>query len=90
MADNKNIEITDEMMAQMTGGTAGGSEQPFAFAVGDKVTLQYYDQIGIITEAYRYTFQDKFWNMYAVHWLPDPYNQEHDNRDVLECNLKRA
>ena len=90
MADNKNIEISDEMMAQINGGTASVSEQPFAFAVGDRVTLQYYDQIGIITEAYRFNCQGYSWNVYAVHWLEDPYNQEHDNRDVLECNLKSA
>ena len=78
------------MLEQINGGTAGKSEQPFAFAVGDRVTLHYYDQIGIITEAYRFACQDYSWNMYAVHWLPDHYNKEQDTRDVLESNLKKA
>ena len=88
MTDNKNIQLTDDMMRNATGGSS--SEQPFAFAVGDRVTLQYYDQIGIITEAYRFEASSNYWNMYAVHWLEDPYNQEHDQRDILEENLKRA
>ncbi len=88
MAENKNMELSDEMMKNAVGGSA--SEQPFAFAVGDRVTLQYYDQIGIVTEAYRKTYGDHFWNLYAIHWLADPYNQEHDTRDVLEANLKKA
>ena len=88
MAENTNRKVDDEMMANATGGTA--SEQPFAFAVGDKVTLKYYDQIGTITEAYRRQYGTQYYNMYAVHWLKDPYNEEHDNRDVLEENLKKA
>ena len=43
MADNKNIEISDEMMAQINGGTASVSEQPFAFAVGDRVIVKVLD-----------------------------------------------
>ena len=88
MAENKSVEINDEMMAQVSGGSS--DVQPFAFAIGDRVTLQYYDQIGIITEAYHFEAASNCWNMYAVHWLKDPYNQEHDTRDVLEENLKKA
>ncbi len=88
MAENKNMKVDDEIMKNATGGTAG--EQPFAFAVGDKVTLKYYDQIGTITEAYRRQYGDFYYNMYAIHWHKDPYNEEHDQRDVLEENLKKA
>ena len=88
MAENMNIKIDDELMKNAVGGTQ--SEQPFAFEVGDRVTLQYYDQIGVITEAYRYQWQNNYWNMYAIHWLPDSVNQEKEQRDVLECNLKKA
>ena len=87
MTENKKV-LDDRFMEGISGGTE--TPQTFAFAVGDRVTLKYYDQIGIITEAYYYQFQTHFWNMYAVHWLKDNYNEEHDSRDVLEEKLKRA
>ena len=88
MAEQTKLELDDELMNNVAGGT--DTRQPFAFSIGDRVTLQYYDQIGIITDAYCREYGNHFYNMYNVHWLPDPYNQEHDSKEVLECNLKRA
>ena len=72
MADNKNMELNDEMMAKAIGGTGEGTHQP-QFNVGDKVWYNH-DKwrdvfgIGIVTEVrdidYFYT--------YAVQW--EKYN----------------
>ena len=51
MTENKKV-LDDRFMEGISGGTE--TPQTFAFAVGDRVTLKYYDQIGIITEAYYY------------------------------------
>ena len=39
MADKKNMELNDEMMAMVSGGTGGESGQTFVFNIGDWVIM---------------------------------------------------
>ncbi len=39
MADNRNIELNDEMMSKATGGTEGASNPGFVFNIGDWVIM---------------------------------------------------
>ena len=80
MADNKNMELNDEMMAKASGGT-GEDRSEFKFAVGDHVTM--IGKEGTVTEAYDFHGV----NMYAVHWIANEYGPEEDQRDIPEALL---
>ena len=79
MADNKNIELKDEMKAKASGGTGDG-ERTFKYAVGDHVTM--IGKEGTVTEAY--TSLGEVMNLYTVHWSANEYGPEEDQRDIPE------
>lgn len=77
MADNKNMELNDELMAKASGGTGDGGKT-FKYAVGDHVTM--IGKEGTVTEAYEWHGV----NMYAVHWNANEHGPEEDQRDIPE------
>ncbi len=79
MADNKNMELNDEMMAKASGGTGDG-KSTFKYAVGDHVTM--IGKEGTVTDAY--ISLGGALNLYAVHWSPNEYGPEEDQRDIPE------
>ncbi len=84
MADNKNMELNDEMMAKASGGTEEGSQPQFS--VGDTVANGF-GRIGTVTEVY--PFSPHIW-MYAVHWNATDEFPEEDERDISENRLHSA
>ncbi len=80
MADNKNMELNDEMMAKATGGE-GSQEPDYKFSIGDSVTM--IGKVGNVTGR-------KEWhgvNMYSVHWMANEYGPEEDQDDIPEALL---
>lgn len=77
MADNKNIELNDEMMAKAAGGAA--SEEPeYKFSIGDAVTM--IGKVGNVTgRSNRHGV-----NFYSVHWTANEYGPEEDQDDIPE------
>ena len=47
MADNKNMELNDEMMANATGGT--GEVTDPKYEIGDTVQLKFANEEGVVT-----------------------------------------
>ncbi len=71
MADNKNIEVNDDMMAKASGGASDGGNT-FKYAVGDHVTM--IGKEGTVTRA----FEDVGLNWYDVHFIANAYGPEED------------
>ena len=71
MADNKNMEINDEMMVKVSGG-AGDGENTFKYAVGDHVTM--IGREGTVTRA----FVEFGENFYDVHFIANEHGPEED------------
>ena len=76
MADNKNMELNDEMMAKATGGE--GSEANYRFSIGDSVTM--IGKVGNVTGRR----SDGFLNYYSVHWIANEYGPEGDQDGIPE------
>lgn len=65
MADNKNMELNDEMMAKASGGTSEPTSDHL-FNVGDRVYIKGKEEIGTLT-IISYYWAGRWW-MYNVRW----------------------
>ncbi len=77
MADNKNMELNDELMAKATGGE-GGDEPDYKFSIGDEVTM--IGKVGHVTGR----SNRHYVNFYSVHWMANEYGPEEDQDDIPE------
>lgn len=79
MADNKNMELNDDMMVNATGGEK--AEADYKFSIGDSVTM--IGKVGNVTGRHEW-HDDKF---YSVHWTANEYGPEEDQDDIPEALL---
>ncbi len=89
MADNKNMAIDDEMMANATGGTSDPSDNP-KFNIGDRVTfeLNYNDGSVMITGSVKSYKWSSFFDTWQYDILADndPFGHP-EEKNIWEKDL---